>query len=195
MTTLTLVCDPTSTATSTERDQTTSRRSNHQQPRPQHDSPQVDSSQMGGRGPASPGRSSSPTAEAAGSGSTSIGLVPRVGDADAAARALIGQAAAITLETLQGRRRIRLLGSMFHDEALHMLSAWHSVPAWFNARLGSVRASALSRRHVEGCVRIDTTDGPVMVTLRMERQHQGWVCVRLDVLATDGHLAQWGVAA
>ncbi|CAI9410862.1 Rv3235 family protein [Aestuariimicrobium sp. T2.26MG-19.2B] len=108
---------------------------------------------------------------------------------------LVGVLAHRALEVLQLRRQAKHVQALFSEESMTVLRAWSGVPAWEGARIGSVRATVLNHRHVEGCVRVVTQDRSVMITLRLERSPRGWACARIDVLCSRGHLARWGVAA
>jgi hypothetical protein len=108
---------------------------------------------------------------------------------------LVGVLAHRALEVLQLRRQAKHVQALFGDESMTVLRAWSGVPAWEGARIGSVRATVLSHRHVEGCVRVVTGGRSVMITLRLERSPRGWTCARIDVLCSRGHLERWGVAA
>lgn len=99
------------------------------------------------------------------------------------------------LEGLQRRRPLRQFATLFSDEALTVLRAWGSVEVWTSAQVGSVRATALSGRHIEGCARVMVDGRAVMLTLRLHHTSRGWQCDRLDVLCSRGHLETWGVAA
>lgn len=114
---------------------------------------------------------------------------------DDRARHLVGLLTNKALEGLQGRRKLRQLATLFTDEALTVMRAWGTVPAWSGAEVRSVRASVLNARHVEGCARLMADGRAVMLTLRLQHSSRGWRCTRLDVLCSRGHLNQWGVAA
>ncbi|WP_203567038.1 Rv3235 family protein [Aestuariimicrobium ganziense] len=101
---------------------------------------------------------------------------------------LVARFGVVVLEVLQQRRGAHQLHRWLSDDAAVALAAWSRHALWQGARIGSARACLLNAAVVEGCVRVDHDGHSTMLTLRLERRRQRWLCTDFAILRGQSQL-------